>query len=302
LEVRDPGPGTNDEGFDMSRIEQALEKAARQRERNQEEFIPVLFPEVGGTQLPDMGGAPSAEERKGHRERDAALLLTTPLPVSNPLLVVPGSKNNPAAEEYRKLKSLVLRMTKREKFLNTLVVTSAGSNEGKTLTSLNLAIVLAQEYDHSVLLVDADLRRPSVHRYLGIHPEVGLAQCLQENVPVSRVLVKTGIGRLVVLPAGGAVVDPVELLSSFRMKDIVRELKNRYPDRYIIFDTPPAAPFADAQVLGQVVDGVLFVVREGVARTNNLREGLASLKDANLLGVVYNDASFSPGSGRYYYY
>jgi Mrp family chromosome partitioning ATPase len=86
------------------------------------------------------------------------------------------------------------------------------------------------------------------------------------------------------------------------MKELIRDLKNRYPDRYVIIDTPPAAPFADAQVLGQVVDGVLFVVREGVARTNDIREGLSSLKDANLLGMVYNDASFSPGSGRYYYY
>jgi exopolysaccharide/PEP-CTERM locus tyrosine autokinase len=279
----------------MSRIEQALEKAARQRESNPEEVLPALLAEMGGAEL--------AEGRNGHRARDAALLLANPLPVSNPFLVAPGSKNNPAAaEEYRKLKSLVLRLTKREKFLNTLLITSAGSNEGKTLTALNLAIVLAQEYDHSVLLVDADLRRPSVHRYLGIHPEAGLAQCLQDNLPVSRALVKTGLGRLVVLPAGNAVADPVELLSSSRMKDIIRELKHRYPDRYVIIDTPPAAPFADAQVLGQAVDGVLFIVREGVARTNDIREGLSSLKDANLLGVVFNDASFSPGSGRYYYY
>jgi exopolysaccharide/PEP-CTERM locus tyrosine autokinase len=286
----------------MSRIEQALEKAARQRERNPEEVFPALFPEVGDAPLPEMGIVPPAEERNGRKERDAALLLTSPLPVSNPFVVVPGSKNNPAAEEYRKLKSLVLRLTKGEKFLNTLLVTSAGSNEGKSLTALNLAIVLAQEYDHSVLLVDTDLRRPSLHRYLGIHPEVGLAHCLQDNVPVSRTLVKTGLGRLVVLPAGTAVADPVELLSSSRMKDIIRELKYRYPDRYVIFDSPPAAPFADAQVLGQVVDGVLFVVREGVARTNDIREGLGTLKGANLLGVVFNDASFSPGSGRYYYY
>jgi exopolysaccharide/PEP-CTERM locus tyrosine autokinase len=279
----------------MSRIEQALEKAARQRERNPEEFIPALFPEVGG--------APLAEERSGHKERDAALLLANPLPISSPFLVALGSRSNPAAaEEYRKLKSLVLRLTKRERFLNTLLITSAGSNEGKTLTALNLAIVLAQDYDHSVVLVDCDLRRPAIHRYLGIKQEAGLVQCLQDNVPVARVLVKTGLGRLVVLPAGGAVADPVELLSSSRMKELIRDLKNRYPDRYVIIDTPPAAPFADAQVLGQVVDGVLFVVREGVARTNDIREGLSSLKDANLLGVVYNDASFSPGSGRYYYY
>ncbi|HXV19774.1 MAG TPA: polysaccharide biosynthesis tyrosine autokinase [Desulfuromonadales bacterium] len=278
----------------MSRIEQALEKAARQREHNPE-FIPVPSAEAAS--------APSAERGNGHRERDAALLLANPLPVSSPFLVAPGNKNNPAAaEEYRKLKSLVLRLTRGERFLNTLLITSAGSNEGKTLTALNLAIVLAQEYDHSVVLIDADLRRPSVHRYLGIKPEVGLAQCLQDHLPVARALVKTGLGRLVVLPAGGVVADPVELLSSARMKDILRELKSRYPDRYVIIDTPPSAPFADAQMLGQVVDGVLFVVREGVARTNDIREGLGSLKDANLLGVVYNDVSFTPGNGRYYYY
>jgi exopolysaccharide/PEP-CTERM locus tyrosine autokinase len=286
----------------MSRIEQALEKAARQRECKPE-IIPASLMEAGVVPSADVWVAPVVETGGGRKERDAALLLEKPLTVSSPFLVAPVNKSNPsAAEEYRKLKSLVLRLTKRERFLNTLLITSGGSNEGKTLTALNLAIVLAQDYEHSVVLVDADLRRPSIHRYLGIQPEAGLAQCLQDNIPVSRVLVKTGLGRLVVLPAGGPVADPVELLASSRMKEIVRELKNRYPDRFVIIDTPPSAPFADAHVLGQVVDGVLFVVREGVAKANDVREGLGSLKDANLLGVVYNDASFSPGSGRYYYY
>jgi exopolysaccharide/PEP-CTERM locus tyrosine autokinase len=285
----------------MSRIEQALEKAARQRE-GQPEIFPAPLTEAGVAPWVDVGAIPFAERGSGHRERDAALLLANPLPISNPFLVVPGSKSNPAAEEYRKLKSLVLRLTKRERFLNTLLITSAGSNEGKTLTALNLAIVLAQDYDHSVVLIDADLRRPLVHQYLGIHPEVGLAQCLQDNVPVAKALVKTGLGRLVVLPAGGSVVDPVELLSSSRMKEIIREMKNRYPDRFVIIDSPPAAPFADAQVLGQVVDGVLFVVREGVARINDIREGLGSLRDANLFGVVFNDASLNPGRDHYYSY
>lgn len=286
----------------MSRIEQALEKAARQRE-HKPEIIPPPLMDAGVVPLADVGVAPLADAGLERKERDAALLLRNPLPVNSPFLVIPGSKSNPSAgEEYRKLKSMVLRLTKRERFLNTLLITSAGSNEGKTLTALNLAIVLAQDYEHSVVLVDADLRKPSVHRYLEIHPDAGLAQCLQDNVPISRVLVKTGLGRLVVLPAGKSVDDPVELLASSRMKEIVRELKNRYPDRFVIFDTPPAAPFADAHVLGQEVDGVLFVVREGVAKANDVREGLGSLRDANLLGVVYNDASYNPGSGRYYYY
>ncbi len=170
------------------------------------------------------------------------------------------------------------------------------------MTALNLAISLAKEQDHTVLLVDTDLRRPSVHKYLEIEPEVGLVHCLRDGVPLEQALVKTGVGKLVILPAGEAIKDPLDMLSSNQMKAIVKELKDRYPERYVIFDTPPAHPFADASVLAGIVDACLFVVREGKANKDDLLKALEEFKEHNLLGIIYNDAHTFRKNQDYYYY
>jgi exopolysaccharide/PEP-CTERM locus tyrosine autokinase len=220
------------------------------------------------------------------------LLDVSPLWVANPYLPTLQTDQNLAVNEaFRKLRSQVIRMTRGEVIRNALLVTSANPGEGKTLSAMNLAISLAQEYDYTVLLVDADLRKPSVHQYLGIKPEVGLIQCLRGEASLDQALIKTGLGKLVVLPAGGTVVNPVELLSSSKMKSIVREMRERYPERYVIIDSPPIGPFADAQVLSDAVDGVLFVVREGWTKIDSVRATLGSITGNKLLGVIYNDCS-----------
>ncbi len=273
----------------MSRIEKAIEKATEKASK---------LREIPAGQVSHAPAKPKVS-RAGQRDR---LLDVDPLPIDNPFLVAFNKDDVGAYEEYKKLKSLVVRMTRGDKFQNSFVVTSTVGSEGKSITALNLAMTLAQEYDHTVLLVDADLRKPSVHKYLGIEPKVGLVQCLNGEANLNDALIKTGIGKLVVLPAGGVVSNPVEQLSSDRMKNIITELKTRYPDRYVIVDTPPVLPFAEAQVLSSVVDGVLFVVREGSAKVGDVKEALGNLKDANLLGVVYNDSHIRPKGGKYYYY
>ncbi|MBE0598696.1 MAG: polysaccharide biosynthesis tyrosine autokinase [Desulfuromonadales bacterium] len=266
----------------MSRLQKAIQVAAKLRV--EEEVRPVAA-------VP-RPAAPGGLER---------LLEVDPLPVTHPLLAAWNGREEAAGEAYRKLRSLVVKLTRGNEFRNLLMVTSSLAAEGKSLTTLNLALALAQEYDHSVVLVDADLRKPSIHHYLGITPEVGLSHCLKDGVTLDRALIKTGLGKLVVLPAGEAVADPVELLASGRMREILRELKNRYPDRYVLIDTPPVLPFADAQVLSGLVDAVLFVVREGGPKPEEVQEALASLKGARLLGAVYNDAESFGQRGRYYY-
>jgi len=271
----------------MSRIEKALEKASRARES-----------------LQTTGTKPVPGRNPGQTARPSsdALMNVTPLRITHPMLAAMREKNDVAAEEYKKLRSLVVKLTKGEQFNNTLMVTSTISGEGKTLTALNLAISLAKEYDHTVLLVDTDLRRPSIHKFLGIKPKAGLIQCIKDSLPLDKVLIKTGIGKLVVLPAGGTLDDPVEFLSSNRMKEIILELKTRYPDRYVIFDTPPMLPFADAQVLKSSVDATLFVVRERKAKVQHVRKMINSLQKDNFLGVVYNDIQSYSSSNPYSYY
>jgi protein-tyrosine kinase len=169
-------------------------------------------------------------------------------------------------------------MIKKQADQNTIMVTSTESNEGKSLTAVNLALVMAQEYNHTVLLVDADLRKPSLHTYLGLEPSQGLSDCLTNGIDLSQTLTKSGIPRLTLLSAGKKTNKPAELLSSNKMKALVNELKYRYPDRYIIIDTPPTMLFSETHVISSYVDGVLFIVKEGVA-SSSVRAALQILKD-----------------------
>jgi len=284
----------------MSRIEEALKKVASNRNNNVTENKPVentIISRANRKRTPVV-----QDTLKTVKAHISALLDVVPIKIDNLLLATARDEKTVVVEEFNKLRSTVIALTKGEKFLNTILVTSTASEEGKSMTALNLAISLAKEQDHTVLLVDTDLRRPSVHKYLDLKPEVGLVHCLRDGLPIEKALIKTGVGKLVILPAGEALRDPLDLLSSNRMKEIVQELKQRYPERYVIFDTPPAFPFADAGVLAAYLDATLFVVREGKASKSDVEKVIEEFKAHNLLGVVYNDARVFMKNSSYYYY
>lgn len=271
----------------MSRIEEALEKAARFR--NDRELDRKEKP--AAVQVP----------------RDASPnicypQIEAPATIDSPMLVTVGDPHSAAAEEYRKLKSVLVSLTRQDEFRNTIMVTSSVSGEGKSVTTLNLAISLAQEFDHTVLLIDADLRKPSLHEYFGLEPKIGLADCLQEGTDPAEALIRTGIGKLTLLPAGKTVQNPVELMSSQKLTELIQEMKHRYPDRYIIIDTPPVLLFAETFFLSTQVDGVVFLVREGLTSLQNITDALTVLKGTPVLGIVYNDVTQSGIDKRYGYY
>jgi exopolysaccharide/PEP-CTERM locus tyrosine autokinase len=237
------------------------------------------------------------EKRPVHVEPGAAKgMIMHP---NNPRIILNGTPDTPVAEEYRKLKTVILRMTKEE-FRNTVMVTSSVSGEGKSLTSANLAIMMAREYGQTVLLIDSDLRRPSLHEYLGMAPHVGLADCLEDRIDAGRAIVKTGLQKLSFMSAGKKVENPGELLSSLRMKEFLLELKHRYKDRYIIIDAAPLLLFAETQAMSMFVDGVLVVVKEGSVSLKGLTQMIEVLKGSTVLGIVYNDASTTSLGGKYY--
>ncbi len=274
----------------MSRIENALEKAAKQREGSGEEKdhkvreIPTLRKESPGKDFSAFDAVPRPQ-------------------IQNPYLVTANDRHSPISEQYRKLKSLLVKTAKGEDGRNSLLITSTVGGEGKTITALNLAIALAQEYDHTVLLIEADLRRPTIMSYLGLKSDVGLTDCVLDGIDVGSALVKTGIGKLVVLPAGRPVEDPVEVFSSTRMAGILDEVKKRYSDRFVIVDSTPLLPFAEGYILASLVDYVMFIARQDYTPFDKLKEALASLKSNNLLGVVCNDVdSTLVGNGYYGYY
>lgn len=271
----------------MSRIEQALEKASQLRQR-----------------VPD---APRIEPATPLRT--APVVPTSEYPckpestvIVNPLLVSAVDSGSPIAEEYKKLKSYLVGMARQHEFANVIMVTSSIAGEGKSITALNLALSLAQEMDHTVLLIDADLRKPSIHQYLNLEAEEGLAEVLEERTELSKALIHTGIGKLVILPAGRVTLNPVELFTSQRMVKFIQEVKHRYPDRFVIIDTPPILPFAETRTISRLVDGVIFVVKERLASHASIAEAIGSLDGANKIGIVYNEAEISVSDDRYGHY
>ena len=204
------------------------------------------------------------------------------------------------SEQYRKLKSTVVRMTNQEPFRNLIMVASAVAGEGKSMTAVNLAISLAQELDLTVLLIDADLRRPSIHRYLEFEPSLGLSDCLLDGVDPGDAIIKTNIGKLSIMPAGKEVANPLELFNSRKMQDLLAELKHRYNDRYVIIDTPPLLPFAETRSLGHLVDGIVFVIQEGLAPRESIQEAIEALKGCPILGVLLNNSTTVSNESHHY--
>lgn len=172
---------------------------------------------------------------------------------------------------------------------NTLAITSPGSNEGKTLTAINLAISLAQEVTYTVLLVDANLRQPSVHTYFGLTPEKGLSDYLTGDIPLSSLLINpAGIERFVILPGGAPLGNSSEMLNSPKMKQLVEELKERYRSRIILFDLPSLLSSSDALAFSPYVDAALLVLEDGKTSAAEIQRATELLQNTQLIGTVLN--------------
>jgi len=189
-----------------------------------------------------------------------------------------------------------------------LLITSAGSQEGKTTTAVNLAIVMAQS-GLRVLLVDTDMRRPRLHKAFGIPAtQDGLSRAIVGEAPVLEQVRETGIPNLLLLPCGATPPNPAELLHAERFKRIVAELADAF-DR-VIFDSPPLGPVTDAAILARMTDGTIVVAKFGETSKDGLRRARRQLVDGgvNVLGCILNDLDLSRGrqygydAGRYGYY
>jgi exopolysaccharide/PEP-CTERM locus tyrosine autokinase len=196
----------------------------------------------------------------------------------------------PFVDAYKILRTQVLHRL-RENNWNVLGITSPGHGEGKTLTAVNLAVSLAMETSQTVLLVDADLRSPSIHEVFGLEDCPGLADYLLDDQPVEDLLVHPGIGSFVLLPAGRAISNSTEILTSPKMLALVEEFKNRYPARIVIFDLPPLLHTADVLAFSPYTDALLFVVEEGKTTAEQLQRALLLVKNSRpVLGTVLNKA------------
>ena len=171
---------------------------------------------------------------------------------------------------------------------NTVLITSAHPQEGKTFTAINLAVSFSQELQRTALLVDADLRKPSIHQRFGIDVQQGLTDYLLQRADLPSLLVNPGIPKLTLLPGGRGITNSAELLGAPRMEDLVKEMKARYPDRFVIFDTSSVLTCADPHVFSRYVDGVLIVVEAERTSKADIHRVLEMLDDRPVIGLVYN--------------
>jgi capsular exopolysaccharide synthesis family protein len=203
------------------------------------------------------------------------------------LLVAGLAPKSAAAEQYRQLRTR-LAHAEGANSLRTVLVTSPQKAEGKSITSANLALTMAQELHRRVVIVEADLRKPSMQQLFGLPPGPGLTEYLSGAVELRDVMRFLPDHNLTVIYAGSAAGNPAELLGSTAMRRLLDALRTRF-DR-VILDTPPVLPLADVAVLAPLVDGALMVVRAGVTPKPAIENALRAFDTSRLIGIVLNDS------------
>ena len=213
------------------------------------------------------------------------------------MFIVEKKPKSVAAEAYRSLRTNIQYSSFDNKY-QTLVVTSANPDEGKTTVAGNLALALAQG-ESKVLLVDCDMRRPSIHKTFKISNTYGISDLLVGNKKLESVANKYN-DNLSIVPAGKIPPNPAEMLASKAMTAFLEEMKNYFD--YIVLDTPPLQAVTDAQVLSTKVDGSLIVVRAGVTKKDAVHDAVSIINkvNGNIIGTVLNGADNS--KDKYYYY
>ena len=190
-------------------------------------------------------------------------------------------------EFYKMLRTQVLQRTSLNGW-NTIMITSALPGEGKTLTAVNLALTFTKDLNHTVLLVDCDLRQQDVHKVLGVDSERGLIDALMDNRPLQELIIWPGIEKLTLISGGRIISDTSEVLSSTKMKALVSEIKSRYHDRYVFFDVPPVLSVADATAFAPLVDATLMVVRADKTSIQDIKKAVDLIPKEKFLGFVLN--------------
>ncbi|PTL40233.1 CpsD/CapB family tyrosine-protein kinase [Alkalicoccus saliphilus] len=208
-------------------------------------------------------------------------------------------KHSPTAEQFRTLRTN-MQFIQIDKRLKTIVVTSPLPGEGKSTTAANLSIVLAQQ-EKRVLLIDTDLRKPSVHHTFKLSNSTGFTNVVTNQVGIKNAVKRTSLANLFILTSGPLPPNPSELLASNRMKRFLEEIKKQYD--YIIFDAPPVNAVTDGLILASYVDGTILVIRNGKTEIDPAKKAVNAVKkvEGNLLGAVLNDCPEVNSHYSYYY-
>jgi protein-tyrosine kinase len=273
------------------KLRKALEKAKKARGE------PVLSSEVFTLKAADK---PAADEWQPPVYcKSIKVELDTGTVLNNRCVCLQGDA--PELDCYKVLHTKIQQLT-QAKGWRTLMITSPGAGEGKTLTAINLALTFSKAYNQTVLLVDCDLRNQNVHKTLGLESESGLIDYLADNKALQEFIIWPGIDKLTLISGGRAIRNSSELLGSPKMKELVDELKSRYEDRYVIFDTAPILMGADALALAPSVDGIVMVVEEGRTAMRHVQKALEMIPPEKFLGFVMNRQRVDGSQYGYYYH
>ena len=260
----------------MEKIQQALERARQQRE----------------------GSDKSVSTRQGHSEEVQSIKYTRTKSMEGHVdlqrenRILSAMEHNDYADAFKMLSTQVMQRMQEHQW-SSLAVTSVGEGEGSTTTAINLGISIAKEIEYTVLLVDGNLRKPELHKYFGITPELGLSDYLKNDIDLADIFIRPGdIDHFVIIPGGAPLMNSTELLGSPKMCTLVDELKDRYPKRIIIFDMPPVLNVADTMSFVPCVDCALIVVEDDSTKQVELEQAIDLLSITNVIGTVLNKARY----------
>ncbi len=288
----------------MSRIQDILNKAERDGNTRRTRGLSnegLMSPPPAAPRLQPAAFEPAAAPPAWTPAATAAAIEPTQTVTTStldPHLVAALAPHSLAAEQYRSLRTR-LKSAEAGRAVRTIVITSPAKGDGKSLTAANLALTMAQEFQQRVLLIDADLRRPSVHQLFGLDNTIGLTDVLMGGAELNQALVNVENHHLTLLPAGAIPNHPAELLGSASMRRVLDTLRTRF-DR-ILIDMPPVAPLADLHIVAPMADGLLMIVRAGVTPRPAIERALAGLDMSKVLGLVLNESGGSPADAATYH-
>ena len=282
-----------------SLIEQATQRLEQLRQAGVEMPAAPPVQTIGAAQKPVDDGQSALLSRRVELDLEALAAAG---------IVSPHAPRSQIADQYRVIKRPLIRnaMGKGASLIahgNLIMVTSALAGEGKTFTAINLAMSMATELDYTVMLVDADVPRPSVMKVLGLPEGPGLLDLvLGESRDMSSMLLKTNIDKLTILPIGTPHARATELLASDAMIRLLDEMANRYPDRIIVFDSPPLLLTTEARVLASHMGQVVVVVQAGRTLQSEVRQALATIEACPVKLMLLNQARTGSKGGYGYGY
>lgn len=279
-EIINVSPGIKHLHSEEDKLAKAYEKAASQREKSDS----LLY-----------GKSPFVKQ--GHSEIKPEYRNTKVESIPDRILerfrILTDFSPSQCKDSYDYFCTQVLQRT-REKGWNSLMVSSSYPGEGKTLTAINLALSISREVHQTALLVEANFRNPKICTYFGLEEErSGLSDYLVNGSNLSELFFSPGVEKMVVLPTGKKVSSTKNFLGSPKMKDLVQELKNKYPDRYVIYDCPHVLEMPDTLIFSSYVDAVILVVEAGKTPGYDIANAVQTLKDrgVNIVGMILNKSS-----------